>query len=152
MRANPEPSENVTRLTEQLRRCARPLGDSDVPRSGGGFDGTAADGASQHVHDHSTTADAPKLNARADVGTSKNAEMVARLLASRGGRRELTDAEVLAQVRAARKSVATEAPVRVRPQWVRCECGGHRLASLRVHSPQNRDGRRVDCMGREVSP
>lgn len=81
-----------------------------------------------------------------------NAEMVARLLASKGVRRELTDAEVLAQVRAAPKSVAVEAPPRVRPQWVRCECGTTRLASLRVHSPHNRNGKRVDCMGREVSP
>jgi hypothetical protein len=77
--------------------------------------------------------------------------MVARLLASRGERRELTAEEVLAQVRAAPKSVAVEAPPRVRPQWVRCECGTWRYASLRVHSPHARDGKRVDCMGREVS-
>lgn len=85
------------------------------------------------------------------MSAPSNAEMVARLLASKGTRREPTDAEVAAQVRAATKSVAVTMPPRVRPQWLRCECGTWRLASIRVHSPQNRDGRRVDCMGREVA-
>ena len=98
------------------------------------------------------SATANKTNARAAARPFSNAEMVARLLASKGQRRELTDAEVLAQVRAAPKSTAVTAPPRTRPQWVRCECGGYRLTSLRVHSPQNRNGKRVDCMDREVTP
>lgn len=67
-------------------------------------------------------------------------------------RRGPTDVEVLAQVQAATKSAAgasTLAPVR--PVLVLCECGGWRSPTLRVHSPHNRDGKLVDCMGREVA-
>lgn len=64
MPANLKLCEIRTRLTGLLQRCARPLGDCDVPRSGGVFQGTASDGGSQHVHDSSTTAAAAKLNAR----------------------------------------------------------------------------------------
>lgn len=55
----------VTRLTEQLRRCARPLGDSGVPRSGGAFEANPAEPSGEHVHDSSTTATLAKLNGRA---------------------------------------------------------------------------------------
>lgn len=77
-----------------------------------------------------------------------NAEMVARLMASRGLRRDVTEADVLAQVQAAAKSVATSAPPPKRGRQVRCECGLWRDEGLAVHSPRAKAGFIVDCMGR----
>lgn len=129
-----------------------PAGRAGFPlRRGGAAGAIRSDSESQSPDSVPVEASSRKTNTSSATRPFSNAEMVARLLAARGSR-ELTDADVLAQVRAARKSVAVDAPPRLRPQWVRCECGSYRLASLRVHSPQNRNGKRVDCMGREVSP
>jgi hypothetical protein len=77
-----------------------------------------------------------------------NADMVARLVAS-SRPRVVTTADVLAQVQAAPKSVATSAlPRTARNRQVRCECGLWRDEALTVHSPHAKGGFIVDCMGR----
>ncbi len=74
--------------------------------------------------------------------------MVARLLATRP--REVSDAEMTAMLaRATRSSDATSAP-RTTRRWEACACGGFKPEGAEHHYWTNRDGRHIDCLGREV--
>lgn len=47
----------------------------------------------------------------------------------------------------------SEPVIRMRLQVVQCpDCGGWRMDLGGVHSPTLHEGRRIDCVGREVEP